>query len=69
MLVGNAEGAAVAAISVDQFGNGDISVIENNASVAVLGADQAGNGVVASSNASGSSFVASRVQMILEMLD
>ena len=56
LLVGRSDGAAVAAISVDQAGNGDISVIENNASVAGLGADQAGNGVVASSNASGSSF-------------
>ncbi len=56
LLVGRADGAVVAAISVDQAGNGDISVIENNASVAGMGVDQAGNGVVASSNASGSSF-------------
>lgn len=56
LLVGNTAGEAVAAISVDQSGNGDISVIENNAPVAGMGADQAGNGLVASSNASGSSF-------------
>ena len=57
LLVGNAASEAVAAISVDQAGNGDISVIENNTPVAGMGADQAGNGLVASSNASGSSFV------------
>ena len=64
LLVGNTAGAAVAAISVDEFGNGDISVIENNASVAGLGADQAGNGFIASSNASGSSFVALRSDQV-----
>ena len=56
LLVGNAASEAVAAIAVDQAGNGDISVIENNAPVAGMGVGQAGNGVVASSNASGSSF-------------